>query len=291
MQRIGRELADSLPRRSRHPVKAIDDRAMELASRDAELRAALFRLVDVTPACRSLDDLARHLDEYLAQVDERTPTLSAAMRAADSRAGRKALGAAAAAGVRHMAHRFIVGESPEDALKTLRALHDDGVLTTVDLLGEATVSSAEADRYAERCGGALQTLADAMASWPGRPAAEPVGEGVRAHAGAAARGARPRPRRRRRAAASAARAGARPRRPPARGHGVARLARDDARPGLRAARRGRVPGTARRPGSCSRRTCATRRTSSTGSSTGRAAPSAHRRSPSGSSRARTGTTR
>ena len=142
---------------------------MELASRDMELRAALFRLVDVTPACRSLDDLARHLGEYLAQVDDRTPTVSAAMRAAESRAGRKALGAAAAAGVRHMAHRFIVGETPQAALKTLRALHEDGVLTTVDLLGEATVSSAEADCYAERCTDALETLADAMASWPDSP--------------------------------------------------------------------------------------------------------------------------
>ena len=169
LQRIGRELADSFPARSRHPLKAVDERAMELASRDAELRAALFRLVDVTPACRSLDDLARHLGEYLAQVDDRTPTVGAAMRAADSRAGRKALGAAAAAGVRHMAHRFIVGETPEAALKTLRALHDDGVLTTVDLLGEATVSSVEADRYARRCDDALDTLAAAMDSWPGKP--------------------------------------------------------------------------------------------------------------------------
>jgi len=169
VQRIGRELAESFPARSRHPLKAMDERAMELASRDIELRAALFRLVDVTPACRSLDDLARHLGEYLAQVDDRTPTLSAAMRAADSRAGRKALGVAAAAGVRHMAHRFIVGESPQEALRTLRGLHDDGVLTTVDLLGEATVSSAEADRYAERCGEALETLAGAMTSWPGAP--------------------------------------------------------------------------------------------------------------------------
>jgi RHH-type proline utilization regulon transcriptional repressor/proline dehydrogenase/delta 1-pyrroline-5-carboxylate dehydrogenase len=169
VQRIGRELAEAFPARARHPLKAVDDRAMELASRDMELRAALFRLVDVTPACRSLDDLARHLGEYIAQVDDRTPTLAAAMRAADSRAGRKALGAAAAAGVRHMAHRFIVGESPRAALKTLRALHEDGVLTTVDLLGEATVSSAEADRYAERCVDALDTLAEAMGSWPGEP--------------------------------------------------------------------------------------------------------------------------
>ena len=148
---IGRELADGVPAPRRHPVKALDDRAMELASRDAELRAALFRLVDVTPACRSLDDLARHLAEYLDEVDERPPPLE--RRDARGRLARRpqALGAAAAAGVRHMAHRFIVGESPEDALKTLRGLWDDGVATTVDLLGEATVTSAEADRYAARC--------------------------------------------------------------------------------------------------------------------------------------------
>ena len=169
VQRIGRELAEALPARARHPLKAFDDRAMELASRDAELRAALFRFVDVTPACRSLDDLARHLREYLSQVDERTPTVGAAMRAADSRAGRKALGAAAAAGVRHMAHRFIVGESPKAALKVLRGLHDEGILTTVDLLGEATVSAPEADRYAARCDEALEALAREMRSWPGQP--------------------------------------------------------------------------------------------------------------------------
>ena len=169
LQRIGRELADAFPSRSRHPIKVLDERAMDWASRDAELRAALFRLVDVTPACRSLDDLARHLGEYLGQVGERPPSLDAAMRAADSRAGRKALGAAAAAGVRHMAHRFIVGESPRAALGTLRSLHDDGVLTTVDLLGEATVTAAEADRYAARCDDALATLAGAMAGWPDAP--------------------------------------------------------------------------------------------------------------------------
>ena len=169
LQRIGRELADAFPSRSRHPLKVLDERAMDWASRDAELRAALFRLVDVTPACRSLDDLARHLGEYLRQVDERPPSLDAAMRAADSRAGRKALGAAAAAGVRHMAHRFIVGESPKAALGTLRSLHDEGVLTTVDLLGEATVTAAEADRYAARCDDALATLSGAMAAWPRPP--------------------------------------------------------------------------------------------------------------------------
>jgi RHH-type proline utilization regulon transcriptional repressor/proline dehydrogenase/delta 1-pyrroline-5-carboxylate dehydrogenase len=145
---------------------------MELASQDAELRAALFRFVDVTPACRSLDDLARHLTGYLEEVDDRPPPIEAAMKMSGTKPGRAALGAAAAAGVRHMAHRFIVGESPKAALKTIRHLWDNGAAVSLDLLGEATVTQAEADRYADRCMDALETLASAAPSWPERPVLE-----------------------------------------------------------------------------------------------------------------------
>ena len=43
---------------------------------------------------------------------------------------------------------------------------------SLDLLGEATVTQAEADRYAERCMDALETLAEAAPSWPERPMLE-----------------------------------------------------------------------------------------------------------------------
>ena len=169
---IGKRLWEAFPRRSRNPLRVLDERAMEFASRDAELKAALFRLVDVTPATRSLDDLARHLSEYLEDVEERPPSLDVAMRMAGNAPGRRALGAAAAAGVRHMAHRFIVGESPADAVAILRDLWKDGVASTVDLLGEATVTQPEADRYAARCADAFDVLAGASAKWPERPQLE-----------------------------------------------------------------------------------------------------------------------
>jgi proline dehydrogenase len=169
---VGRSIHAAFPGKSRHPLRALDQRAMELASQDAELRAALFRFVDVTPACRSLDDLARHLAGYLEEVDEHPPPIAAAMRMSGNKAGRAALGAAAAAGVRHMAHRFIVGETPRAALKTIRHLWDNGAAVSLDLLGEATVTQAEADRYAARCLDALETLAEAAPSWPERPVLE-----------------------------------------------------------------------------------------------------------------------
>jgi proline dehydrogenase len=168
IRQIGGDLASAFPSGARHPLRALDNRAMDLASSDRELRAALFRFVDVTPACRSMDELARHLREYLREVPDTPPPLAAAMRIADVKAARPAVGAAAAAGVRHMAHRFIVGETPAAALGVLRDLWDRGVASSVDLLGEATVTQSEADRYAARCDDALATLACAERAWPAR---------------------------------------------------------------------------------------------------------------------------
>jgi RHH-type proline utilization regulon transcriptional repressor/proline dehydrogenase/delta 1-pyrroline-5-carboxylate dehydrogenase len=71
-----------------------------------------------------------------------------------------------------MAHRYIVAESPGQALRGLRGLWEDGVASSVDLLGEATVTEAEADRYAGRCEEALRELATAARGWPSRPTLE-----------------------------------------------------------------------------------------------------------------------
>jgi proline dehydrogenase len=46
------------------------------------------------------------------------------------------------------------------------------VAASVDLLGEATITVEEADRYAERCRAALGTLHEASIRWPQRPALE-----------------------------------------------------------------------------------------------------------------------
>jgi RHH-type proline utilization regulon transcriptional repressor/proline dehydrogenase/delta 1-pyrroline-5-carboxylate dehydrogenase len=172
VQRVGSELAHAFPSPARHPLRALDDKALAFGSQDDALRAALFRFVDVVPACRSLDDLARHLTGFLDELPARPPPLDAAMKVAHTKTGRAALGAAAAAGVKHMAHRFIVGETPRDVVGELRSLWQHGVATSVDLLGEATVTAAEADRYARRCRDALEELAAAHRDWPPQPVLE-----------------------------------------------------------------------------------------------------------------------
>src|SRR5207248_6646287 len=51
-------------------------------------------------------------------------------------------------------------------------LWSTGVASTLDLLGEATVTAREADGYAARCAGALDELASAASKWPARPRLE-----------------------------------------------------------------------------------------------------------------------
>ena len=168
---LGRRLAQggSSLRRAR---RTVHDRGMALLARDPEVRAALFRLVDVAPACAGPGELAEHLAAFLAGVERPTAPMTLAYHAAVAPGTRWATGRAATAAVRAMAGRFIVGETPAAAADTLRGLWERGSAVTVDLLGESTVTPAEGRLYAARCDQALVQLAAAAASWPERPLLE-----------------------------------------------------------------------------------------------------------------------
>src|SRR5579871_3472106 len=65
----GHRLADHLPAPAESPKARIERRVMASMIDDPRLRAALFRFVDVRPACRNRADLVRHLREYLDEAD------------------------------------------------------------------------------------------------------------------------------------------------------------------------------------------------------------------------------
>ena len=145
---------------------------MRVSAADEELRAALFRLVDVVPACADDRDVARHLVALLEEVRRPSPGVALARRAIRRPPSRAAAGWIATRAVRQVAHRFIAGSDPEAAAPRLRALWEAGVGCSVDLLGETTVNFAEADAYARRCERALVTLSEAARRWPSRPGLE-----------------------------------------------------------------------------------------------------------------------
>src|SRR5919108_16913 len=74
--------------------------------------------------------------------------------------------------IQRMARQFVAGETAAEALPQLEALWRLGEASTVDLLGEKTLTPAEADRYAHRVGEVLERLAMASATWPAKPLLE-----------------------------------------------------------------------------------------------------------------------
>ena len=150
---IGRSIHDALPAASRNPLKALDDEGdgPRLAGRRAARRAVPLRR---RRARLPLPRRPRAPPHRLPRRGRRAARRRSTSRCgwAPAAPGARRSGAAAAAGVKHMAHRFIVGEDAAGRARHARAAcGSDGVATSVDLLGEATVTPAEAERYAARC--------------------------------------------------------------------------------------------------------------------------------------------
>jgi proline dehydrogenase len=177
VRELGRRIAAEQARAPRGAGRALEDRGMELLARDPQLRAALFRLVDVAPACATPRELAEHLSALLGEVDRQWAPVSAVRRVSARPVPGRAVGRAAGIAVHRMAQRFIVGEGPGEAVPALARLWRAGAAASVDLLGEATVTASEADRYTARCDEALRVLAAAARDWPEQRTLERDGSG------------------------------------------------------------------------------------------------------------------
>ena len=160
------------PPLSKSPTALLDRWASELVTRDAALRAALFRFVDVMPACHSSREVVDHLVAYLADVDGLPPLFRLGAAAGRRRLGRPVVASAASLTVRHLARRFIAGESVAEGERVLEGLWSAGIASSVDLLGEATVTDAEAEAYVGRCEETMRVLAVGAAAFRRQPLLE-----------------------------------------------------------------------------------------------------------------------
>ncbi|HEX2128226.1 MAG TPA: proline dehydrogenase family protein [Solirubrobacterales bacterium] len=162
---IGEGLIEALEDQPRSARRALEERAMAQLAEEPATRAALFRVVDVAPSCRSAGELSRHISALLDEVPEPPPVFRLGGKLASQPVTRAAVGLSAAAAVRAMARRFIAGEDVDSAARELDRLWRRGIANTVDLLGEATVTDAEADAYAGRCLEAIEALAERSLAW------------------------------------------------------------------------------------------------------------------------------
>ncbi len=148
-----------------------DDRATALVLSDPLVRVQLFRFLDVIPASRTAIDVRRHLGEYLDDAGAAVPWwLRGVLNAAPLGSWRaRELARFARFSATHMARKFIAGETPAEALATVRRLRDQGLAFTADLLGEAVISEREAESYQQTCLDLLRGLAPALAGEPENP--------------------------------------------------------------------------------------------------------------------------
>lgn len=141
---------------------------MEWAMADERLKVEMLRFVDVFPTLRTRAEIARHLREYFVQQGVAAPK---ALRWGVGLTGRHSPVAPLASAVvrrqmKGFARRFIAGRDAEDAIPALRALRREGTGFTLDVLGEATVSEAEAHAYQQSYLTLLDGLAAEAADWP-----------------------------------------------------------------------------------------------------------------------------
>ncbi len=141
------------------------ERMLAWAMADPAFRTQLFRFVDVFPATTGDADALAHLHEYFTGADAPRLLDLGVELAGHVPGGAHVSAAVVRRNIDRMAQQFIIGTTPEQVAANLEALWRVGSAFTVDLLGEKTLSSTEADAHASRLNALIHTLAEATQRW------------------------------------------------------------------------------------------------------------------------------
>jgi RHH-type transcriptional regulator, proline utilization regulon repressor / proline dehydrogenase / delta 1-pyrroline-5-carboxylate dehydrogenase len=144
-------------------------RLMTLSMRDERFKTQLFRFVAVLPSLRRSSEIIQHLEQYFSDTNDGFhPLVGTGVRLA--RLFPWISAPVLRWNVSETARQFIAGRNSDDVIATLRKRRAQKIGFTVDLLGEAVVSEAEADEYAARYADLLEKLAGETKNW-----ADPLG--------------------------------------------------------------------------------------------------------------------
>ena len=167
---VGRAIFADIGRRTPWPLSPgwWDERFMDLTMREEAVKVQLFRFIDVLPSLRSSAEINRHLREYFQEVAPRLPFW---MRRALPHLPQDGMGGAALAGTaswnaRRLARRFIAGSNVDEALGAIARLRRRSLAFTLDLLGEATITEAEAARCQAEYIALIEGLSGKVNDWP-----------------------------------------------------------------------------------------------------------------------------
>jgi RHH-type proline utilization regulon transcriptional repressor/proline dehydrogenase/delta 1-pyrroline-5-carboxylate dehydrogenase len=145
-----------------------DERLMEWTMGEEAVKTQLFRFIDVLPMIDSDRGITRHLREYFTEAGPHLPPwarFGLRWLPADGWTGRL-LARTARRTAERLAHRFIAGCDLAETLHAVTCLRRQRLAFTVDLLGEATVTEAEAEKYQAEYLALIDGLCRAVNSWP-----------------------------------------------------------------------------------------------------------------------------
>ncbi len=144
-----------------------DDKLLAWAMGNPGLRVQLFRFIDCLPSLHSKPEIASHLQEYLGDESVELPAALKGMLNFASPASMPGQVAAitVATGVEALAHKYIAGENIKQVIKTIEQLRKDKMAFTLDLLGEAVITEAEAQSYLDRYLELITQLTEAAKRW------------------------------------------------------------------------------------------------------------------------------
>src|SRR5438132_5472842 len=145
-----------------------DERLMEWTMGDEAVKLQLFRFIDVLPLLQNPVEITRHLREYFEEAGQGLPAWARRGLGWLPREGWAArLGAGAARrNAQRLARKFIAGANVDQALRTIAQLRRRKLAFTVDLLGEATITEAEARQYQNAYLDLIDGLSDTVNGWP-----------------------------------------------------------------------------------------------------------------------------
>jgi RHH-type proline utilization regulon transcriptional repressor/proline dehydrogenase/delta 1-pyrroline-5-carboxylate dehydrogenase len=146
----------------------LDDRLMEWTMGNEAVKVQLFRFIDALPLLHSPPQISRHLREYFAEAGPHLPgwLRFGVRRLPENGLAGRLLAWTARVNARRLARRFIAASSLPEALAVIASQRRRSLAFTIDLLGEATITEAEAEAHQDEYLRLVQGLSETATTWP-----------------------------------------------------------------------------------------------------------------------------
>ena len=144
-----------------------DDKVLDWTMSNPGLRVQMFRFIDAIPSLQSKAEIANHFQQYMsAEAVELPGALKGMINFSDPDSFPAQTAAATITkAVETLAYKYIAGENINEVIKTIDRLRKSGMSFTIDLLGEAVITEAEAQDYLQGYLDLIEQLAQKAQDW------------------------------------------------------------------------------------------------------------------------------